>query len=99
MLSTAKLQTIILTSRMAEARRFYENVLGLPLKGVSDGAFLFDVGGGDLRLSPVPATAETEHTLAGFSVDNLETVVGELCERGVRFERFVGFPHDDCGIV
>lgn len=99
MLTTAKLQTIILTSRMTEARAFYEETLGLALKGGSDGALLFDVGGADLRLSPVPVTSATEHTVAGFAVVNLEAVIKSLHDQGVRFERFAGFPHDEVGVV
>ena len=99
MLSTAKLQTIVLASRIGVARAFYEDTLGLPVKGQSDGAVVFDVGGGDLRVSPVQRTAPSEHTVAGFAVDDVGAIVTTLRDRGVSFERFPGFPHDDAGIV
>jgi catechol 2,3-dioxygenase-like lactoylglutathione lyase family enzyme len=54
MLGHSRLQTIIWTSRIAEAERFYTDVLGLPLRGKSDGALVYDVSGSDLRVSPVP---------------------------------------------
>ena len=99
MLSKSKLQTIICTSRITEAQSFYQNVLGLTLTGQSDGALVFDVGGGDLRVSPVPTTRPSEHTVAGFSVDDVEAVMARLRDRGVEFERFAGFPHDEAGAL
>ena len=43
MLRNAKLQSIIWTSRIAEAETFYRDVLGLVLRTRSDGALVFDV--------------------------------------------------------
>ncbi len=99
MLAAAKLQAIIWTSRIDEAEKFYSNVLGLPLKGKSQGALIYDVDGGDLRVSPVPTTTPSEHAVLGFAVSDVCYVVAELSGRGVRFERFPGFPHDDLGIL
>ena len=48
MLSSSRLQTIIWTSRLAEAEQFYSGVLDLHFKGKSDGSLVYDVGGGDL---------------------------------------------------
>jgi catechol 2,3-dioxygenase-like lactoylglutathione lyase family enzyme len=99
MLSDAKLQTIILSSRIAEAEIFYRDTLGLSLREKSDGALVFDVGGGDLRVSPVPATAPSEHTVAGFSVDDVDRTLSQLRERGIAFERFDGFAHEENGTI
>lgn len=97
MLSNSKLQSIIWTSRMAEAETFYRGTLGLPLRTKSDGALVFDVGGGDLRVSPVPSTVPSEHTVLGFAVDDVVGVIAFLSRRGVTFERF-GLPHDEQGV-
>lgn len=94
-----RLQTIIWTSRIDEAERFYSNTLGLALKGRSDGALVYDVGGADLRISPIPETEPREHTVAGFAVTDVKGVVSELTERNVAFERFEGFPHQSDGIL
>ena len=56
------------------------------------------VGGGALRVSPVPTTAPSAHTVMGFSVDDVSSVVASLSERGVEFERFDGFLHDETGL-
>jgi catechol 2,3-dioxygenase-like lactoylglutathione lyase family enzyme len=99
MLAHSKLQTIILTSRLSEAERFYSDALGLPLKGKSQGALVYDVGGSDLRVSPVPSTEPSTHTVVGFAVSDISAIVSVLSERGIRWERFPGFHHDAMGIL
>jgi catechol 2,3-dioxygenase-like lactoylglutathione lyase family enzyme len=99
MLADSKLQSIVWTSRIAEAETFYRDLLGLTLATRSDGALVFDVGGGTLRVAPVPSTQPSEHTVLGFAVPDLDRVVTLLGERGVAIERFAGMPHDDKGLV
>ena len=99
MLTHSQLQSIIWTSKIAEAEKFYRDVLGLTLRGRSDGALVFDVGGSVLRVSPIPSTAPGEHTVMGFGVQDVDAVIGELAARGVVFERFAGFPHAANGTV
>jgi len=99
MLRHSRLQTIIWSSRVAEAERFYTDVLGLSLHGKSDGALVYNVSGSDLRVSPVPSTRPTAHTVLGFAVDHLDAIITELGKRGVTWERFSGIPHDERGIV
>jgi catechol 2,3-dioxygenase-like lactoylglutathione lyase family enzyme len=99
MLALSQLQTIVWTSRISEAEKFYSGVLGLPLRGKSHGALIYDVGGSDLRVSPVPARQPSAHTVLGFAVSDLRATVQWLTERGVTFERFDGFPHDAAGVL
>ena len=99
MLASSKLQALICTSRIDQAERFYSDVLGLPLQGRSLGALVYDVGGTALRVSPVPASQPSEHTVLGFAVVDIDSVIAELQQRGVPMERFPGFPHDASGVV
>ena len=99
MLTNSKLQSIIWTSRIAEAEPFYRDVLGLPLRTKSDGALVFDVGGSDLRVAPVPSTTRGKHTVMGFAVRDVDAAIAALRARGVVFERFPGFPHAENGTV
>jgi catechol 2,3-dioxygenase-like lactoylglutathione lyase family enzyme len=99
MLASSKLQTIVWTSRMVEAEQFYGRLLGLPLKGKSHGALVYDVGGGDLRVSPVPSTQPTAHTVVGFSVADIAATLTMLIQRGVSLERMAGLPQDSTGIL
>ena len=99
MLASSKLQTIVWTSRISEAEKFYSGVLGLPLKGKSHGALIYDVGGSDLRVSPVPTMQPSAHTVLGFGVSDIGTTMESLRKSGVSLERFAGFPHDPAGIL
>jgi catechol 2,3-dioxygenase-like lactoylglutathione lyase family enzyme len=98
MLTSARLQTLVWTSRMAEARRFYEGVLGLTFTHHSHGACVFEVSGGELRLSPVPSTTPSEHTVLGFAVADVEAIADALARAGVAAERFEGFGHAENGV-
>ena len=98
MLSHARLQTIIWTSDTAKARPFYEDVLGLKFIGESTGALVFDVGGSDLRVSPVPSAEPSKHTVVGFAVENADAVMDALIAKAVSAERFEGFRHAPNGV-
>jgi len=99
MLSLSKLQPIICSENIPVAEKFYCDVLGLPVKGRSNGAVVFDVGGSELLVSPVPTTSPSEHTVMGFSVEDVDAVVQSLQDKGVTFERFEHFPHEPNGIL
>jgi catechol 2,3-dioxygenase-like lactoylglutathione lyase family enzyme len=99
MFASSRLQALVCTSRIDQAERFYSDVLGLPLQARSLGALVYDVGGTALRVSPVPTTHPSEHTVLGFAVADIDPVIAQLQRRGVALERFPGFPHDPSGIV
>ncbi len=99
MLSNSKLQSIIWTSRIVESKEFYRHVLGLVLKDKSDGALVFDVNGSDLRVAPVPSTTPSEHTVLGFDVPDVDSIITFLAGQGIEFERFDGFPHAENGAL
>lgn len=99
MLASSRLQTIICTSRLPEAERFYGETLALPLKGRSHGGVMFDVGGGDLLVMPVPSTNPSVHTVVGFAVADLAAVMVTLEQRGVQWLRHTGLKHDESGVV
>lgn len=99
MFADSKLQSIIWTSRIADAGAFYRDLLGLSLRTRSDGALVFDVGGGVLRVAPVPATEPSEHTVLGFEVTDVDGAIAWLTARGITMERFDGFPHEENGAV
>jgi catechol 2,3-dioxygenase-like lactoylglutathione lyase family enzyme len=98
MLGSARLQTLVWTADIARSRPFYSEILGLKLKGQSHGADVYEVGGGELRLSPVHSTRPSEHTVAGFAVEDLDAIAEALERKGVATERFANFRHDDHGI-
>ena len=97
-LADASLQTLVWSSDIARSERFYSDMLGLPLTGRSHGALVYRVGKGGLRVSPVQSTSPSEHTVFGFEVEDVEAEVAGLSAKGVTFERFPGFVHDDAGV-
>ena len=98
MLTSARLQTIVWTCDTERAGAFYGGVLGLTQTGTSHGALVYAVSGGELRVSPVPSTQPSEHTVLGFAVDDVGAVAEALAAKGVATERFEGFSHDALGI-
>lgn len=97
-LADSALQTLVCSEDIGRSEQFYSNVLGLPLVGRSHGALVYRVGRGELRVSPVPSTEPSKHTVVGFEVADVDLVVADLTSKGVAFERFPGFSHDEAGV-
>jgi catechol 2,3-dioxygenase-like lactoylglutathione lyase family enzyme len=97
-LAGARLQTLVWSADIARSEYFYSELLGLVLQGRSHGALVYKVGEGVLRVSPVPSTSASEHTIFGFEVADLSPVAKQLSNAGIATERFPGFEHDEDGI-
>ncbi len=97
-LAGARLQTLVWSADVARSEDFYSNVLGLELQGRSHGALVYRVGEGVLRVSPVPSTVPSEHTVFGFEVADVAEAADFLIEARVDAERFPGFAHDQRGV-
>ena len=79
----------VAVSDMDRARDFYEGRLGLEPGVVTDDNRAYPCAEGTVIhvfLSPHAGTAQA--TLAGWGVDDIERVVGELSARGVVFEQY-----------
>lgn len=98
MLGSARLQTLVWTSDTSRAKAFYTDVLGLNFKGVSFGALVYEVGGSDLRVSPVPSTESSAHTVLGFAVDDVGEVIDGLAQHAVVTERVPQLKQDARGV-
>jgi catechol 2,3-dioxygenase-like lactoylglutathione lyase family enzyme len=98
MLQTAKLIAFAATTNGAEARRFYEGVLGLRV--ISDDAFALavDANGTMLRIQKVESLSPPPFTTLGWQVANLAEVVDALLERGVVFQTYPGLAQDARGV-
>jgi len=99
MLASSRLQTIICTARLAEAERFYGEVLGLRVQRRSHGGVIYDVGGSDLLVMPVPSFEPSAHTVVGFAVADLDKVTAALAARNVQWMRIPQLTHDQAGVV
>lgn len=88
MLAGSPLYPTIPTRDLDRARGFYEGVLGLPL--IRDKGFevIFRAGEVEVDVYASEGAGTAEHTLAAFIVDDIESVVRGLQERGVVFEEY-----------
>jgi catechol 2,3-dioxygenase-like lactoylglutathione lyase family enzyme len=76
-------------SDMQRARRFYEGVLGL-VPGADTGDNVAYPCRGDTQINVYvsPNAGTARFTIAGFEVDDIETVVDQLTAQGVTFEQY-----------
>jgi catechol 2,3-dioxygenase-like lactoylglutathione lyase family enzyme len=82
----------------ARAKKFYCDVLRLPLRHEDEYAVVVDAGGTPLRLAVVPQVPEPAGTNAGWLVDDVNASVRALAAAGVTFERFPGMDQDADGV-
>jgi catechol 2,3-dioxygenase-like lactoylglutathione lyase family enzyme len=82
-----------------EARRFYGETLGLTVSD-DDGMLTLQLAGDRPTLIyPKPDFVPATYTILNFPVEDIDAAVDELTARGVVFERYEGFEHDEKGIA
>ena len=97
MLDACDLVAFVATANPAEARRFYEDTLGLRLVSDEPFALVFEARGTELRVTKVEALTPAPFTVLGWSVPDIRAAMRELAGRGVRFERYPGMEQDADG--
>ena len=93
MLGKAEIAAIVPVSDVEKAVEFYGGTLGLELQIRRDDLpenreAEFRAGDGTLVVYESVAAGQSRGTVAGFRVDDLDSVVGALSERGVAFEEY-----------
>ncbi|MFF8958166.1 VOC family protein [Streptomyces sp. NPDC014894] len=81
------------------ARRFYDEILGLEVAEEYGMLNLTLGGGASVLVYPKPDHTPAGFTILNFPVDDIERAVDALAARGVTFERYPGFSHDEKGIA
>lgn len=83
------------------ARKFYEGTLGVEIEVLTEehGVTALKLAGGDVLMYLSPTMTPPSYTILNFEVDDIDAVVDGLIERGVSFERYDDFDHDEKGIV
>jgi catechol 2,3-dioxygenase-like lactoylglutathione lyase family enzyme len=92
-LENAEIAAIVPVSNVDKAVEFYGNVLGLELQVRRDDLpenreAEFRAGDGTLVVYESVAAGQSRGTVAGFRVEDLDSVVAGLRERGVAFEEY-----------
>ena len=88
MLAQSPLYAVIPVSDLQEARRFYEEVLGIPPVRESETEILYRAADTRFALYPSEDAGSARHTLGSFIVEDIEAVAAELRSRGVGFEEY-----------
>jgi catechol 2,3-dioxygenase-like lactoylglutathione lyase family enzyme len=93
MLDNARIAAIVPVSDIEAAIAFYEGALGLRLDERRDDLPTnreaeLSGGSGSLLLYESVGAGQSRHTVAGFRVDDLDSVVAAVQARGVTFEEY-----------
>jgi predicted enzyme related to lactoylglutathione lyase len=87
---------------MNSAREFYEGTLGLRVEVLDEehGLTVLHLADGyDVLMYLSADMTPPSYTILNFEVDDIDSAVDQLGERGVAIERYEGFDHDEKGIV
>ena len=101
MLEHSKAFSGIAVRDIAEARRFFGDVLGLRVDDGAMGMLVLRLGGDHpVLVYPKPDHVPATYTVLNFPVDDVAGTVAALTERGVTFEHYEGTPTqtDDDGV-
>jgi predicted enzyme related to lactoylglutathione lyase len=102
MLGDSKATSSFAVKDIDEAREFYEGVLGLRVEVLTEefGVTALKFGDDhDVLMYLSAEMAPASYTMLNFEVDDIDAAVDALAERGVGFQRYDGFEHDEKGIV
>ena len=86
LLESAKVATRLPAQDLERARRFYAEKLGLEPVEERPGGLKYRCGSGTFVLFVSTGAPSGEHTQMAWEVDDIETVMAELRNRGVVFE-------------
>jgi catechol 2,3-dioxygenase-like lactoylglutathione lyase family enzyme len=83
-----------------KARAFYGETLGLDVSANDMGLLTLNLAGDRPTIVyPKPDFEPATYTILNFAVDDIDTVVDALIERGVAFELYDGFGQDERGVA
>jgi catechol 2,3-dioxygenase-like lactoylglutathione lyase family enzyme len=95
---SAKAACFVVTTDRAKAKAFYGGVLGFPMIHEDDFAVVYDLNGTKLRISTVADHKPAMFTVLGWEVEDIAAAVKALAAKGIVFNRYPGFEHDELGI-
>ena len=98
-LESAQAVIVICTRDRVRAIDFYRETLGLTLHREDAFAAVFEAGTTTIRVATVPDFEPHGHTVLGFLVSEVDTIVKALTGNGVVFMRLPGLPHDELGVL
>ena len=89
MLGSSPLMTMVPVVDMGRARKFYEDKLGLTLKGSNpQGNFMYSCAGTTIALYSRESPTKADHTILSWEVKDIGKMVSALTQRGVVFDEY-----------
>jgi catechol 2,3-dioxygenase-like lactoylglutathione lyase family enzyme len=88
MLSDKHIHATIPATDLDRARGFYEGTLGFAPKEEAPGGVIYESGDTWFFLYPSAGAGSAQHTVAGWTVDDIEAEVDSLKAKGVVFEAY-----------
>jgi predicted enzyme related to lactoylglutathione lyase len=98
MLDNEILKAFVPTLKPAEAKVFYQDVLGLTLLSEDNYALEFDSNGVLLRVITVPDLKPHAFTSLGWNVHDIAATIHKLNGKGVFCEKYDFMEQDDLGV-
>lgn len=98
MLASGKIVGFVPTRDYDKARAFYEGKLGFEFVSADQYALVMSVGGHKIRIARVQNFTPAQGTILGWEVEDIETVVTWLRERGVTLEKYPFVQDRELGI-
>jgi catechol 2,3-dioxygenase-like lactoylglutathione lyase family enzyme len=80
--------TMLPAKDLEKTRRFYEDVLGFSVDKEDPGGIQYQSGSSRFNLYETQFAGTAQHTLMGWEVDNIDSVVDDLASKGVTFEQY-----------
>ena len=102
MLGETKATSGFAVKDMDRAKEFYEGALGLRVEVLDEehGVTMLHLGGGyDVLMYLSADMTPPSYTILNFEVGDIDAVVAQLDQRGVKLQRYESFDHDEKGIV
>jgi predicted enzyme related to lactoylglutathione lyase len=90
-LASAPVYASIPAKDLDRARSWYDEKLGLtPTRDLGGTGLVYETAGTGFVLYPTPYAGTGKHTIAGWSVADIDATMTALRERGVTFEEYDG---------
>lgn len=95
MIFPGRLVSFIASTDLDVSSMFYVDTLGCELLARDASALVVDGGGTTLRITVVQDKHDVGHTVLGWNVEHLNSVVGDMRARGIVFVQYPGLSQDD----
>jgi catechol 2,3-dioxygenase-like lactoylglutathione lyase family enzyme len=86
------------TAKPDECLAFYGDGLGFTFLRDDGYALVFDAFGTVLRIGKAKTVVPAQGTVLGWEVEDIDEAISALTQKGVVFERFPGFAHEENGV-